>query len=359
MTDNEHHQMTETLADISAAALTGKGKHRYPTEKSFAFPLILSAIFILLPSIVLVIYPQQQMQINQLYRVLFGNYVSPFIVCIFAASCIHLLAKRQQLKKEKSATHVLSSQIIPAILSEVSTDASPQTLYQRIQEQLRHILPAAKTNNLLLSRCRVLLTQESHQGTNAQPSAHEDDAGLFEREYMRASFALPRFMVWTIPILGFIGTVLGISKGIASFSTAMLGVAAEDMSSALKDSLPAVTENLATAFDTTFLALVLSIPLMLLLTRVEKSEENYLIVLDQFWLYKIKPDLCQRLPQTMITQPAVSVLPTTAPQENGSVAAEINLLSAQVEALRETMQDLYETVFASNLSKHSDKEDTP
>ena len=68
-------------------------------------------------------------------------------------------------------------------------------------------------------------------------------------------------MIWAIPILGFIGTVWGISGAVSNFSSAMTSVeSAAAVSEALKDNLPLVTADLATAFDTTLLALLLSVP---------------------------------------------------------------------------------------------------
>ena len=87
--------------------------------------------------------------------------------------------------------------------------------------------------------------------------------------------------VWAIPILGFIGTVWGISNGIAHFSDAMTNTGSvTDVSAMLKENLPLVTNSLATAFDTTLLALLLSIPLMMLMLTIEKAEEAF------------KPEVC-------------------------------------------------------------------
>jgi len=91
----------------------------------------------------------------------------------------------------------------------------------------------------------------------------DETFAIKEREYLKGSFSLPRFMVWAIPILGFIGTVWGISNGIAHFSDAMTSTnSVTDVSAMLKENLPLVTNSLATAFDTTLLALRLLISLV-------------------------------------------------------------------------------------------------
>jgi hypothetical protein len=79
--------------------------------------------------------------------------------------------------------------------------------------------------------------------------------------------------VWAIPVLGFIGTVLGLSQAIGSF-TAVLGTG-EDVS-AITAALGNVTAGLATAFDTTLVALVAALIIQLLMVMTKKSEEEFL-----------------------------------------------------------------------------------
>jgi len=203
------------------------------------------------------------------------------------------------------------------------------------------MIPTANRWNILLSRCRLFL------GHEAERLNIDEDAEFFEREYMRASYALPRFMIWAIPILGFIGTVWGISNGIAGFSNAMTSVdSVAEVSGTLKDNLPIVTRSLAAAFDTTFLALLLSIPLMLMMTWFEKAEENYIIILDEVWLYDLKPKLSARISHEQNMQQSM-----TSGGEQQSTNEELKLLAAQVGALQKNPARLYETVFASSLKE--------
>ena len=65
-----------------------------------------------------------------------------------------------------------------------------------------------------------------------------------------ASYGLVRMVIWAIPILGFLGTVIGIALAMGKLSP-----------QALDTSLPEVMSNLTIAFDTTALALALSIVL--------------------------------------------------------------------------------------------------
>jgi hypothetical protein len=89
-----------------------------------------------------------------------------------------------------------------------------------------------------------------------------------------SSFTVVRALIWTIPILGFIGTVIGLSRAIGSF-TAVLAEAGTDAAS-IKSKLGPVVAGLATAFETTLVALLVAVAIQLLSTWVYKREETML-----------------------------------------------------------------------------------
>jgi hypothetical protein len=88
---------------------------------------------------------------------------------------------------------------------------------------------------------------------------------------LEGSYALTRFITWAIPILGFLGTVLGITKAIA-------GVTPE----VLEHSLSQVTDGLAEAFDTTAVGLALTMVTMFLTFLAERVEESVLLAVDAY-----------------------------------------------------------------------------
>ncbi len=83
-------------------------------------------------------------------------------------------------------------------------------------------------------------------------------------------YALVRIIIWAIPILGFLGTVIGITLAIASLDPA-----------ALENSLNDVVLGLAVAFDTTALALSLSIVLMFTQFACDRAEHRLLARVDE------------------------------------------------------------------------------
>lgn len=87
---------------------------------------------------------------------------------------------------------------------------------------------------------------------------------------MGTSLATVQYLAWAIPALGFLGTVRGI--GLA------LTVAPTLTDESLPDFLHVTTRCLAVAFDTTLVALFLSLVLMYVLHAVQRDQED--LVLD-------------------------------------------------------------------------------
>lgn len=98
------------------------------------------------------------------------------------------------------------------------------------------------------------------------------------------TYSLVSGFVWAIPVLGFIGTVLGLSAAIGGFSSVLQS--ADDLST-IKTSLQGVTAGLATAFQTTLQALVAALIIQLILTYLKASEEEFLDACSDYCLRNV------------------------------------------------------------------------
>jgi len=87
-----------------------------------------------------------------------------------------------------------------------------------------------------------------------------------EHERMDSELAMVRYMAWAIPSIGFIGTVRGIGAALSMAHQAVEG------------DITGVTAALGTAFNSTLIALLLSIVLMFALYQVQQFQER--LVLD-------------------------------------------------------------------------------
>jgi biopolymer transport protein ExbB/TolQ len=90
--------------------------------------------------------------------------------------------------------------------------------------------------------------------------------------YLNSSFGIVRYLAWSIPSIGFIGTVLGISGALAKVDEAVAG------------NIESVTAMLGTAFDTTLIALALSILLMFQIHRTQQLEETFIVNVQDYIL---------------------------------------------------------------------------
>ena len=66
-----------------------------------------------------------------------------------------------------------------------------------------------------------------------------------------------RYIAWTIPSVGFIGTVRGIGQALSQAHLAVEG------------DITAITDSLGTAFNSTFIALLISIVVMFLVHQLQ------------------------------------------------------------------------------------------
>jgi len=83
-----------------------------------------------------------------------------------------------------------------------------------------------------------------------------------EAERLESELSMIRYIAWAIPSIGFIGTVRGIG--------AALGLAHQ----AVDGDISGVTQSLGTAFNSTFIALLISIFLMFLVHQLQLLQER-------------------------------------------------------------------------------------
>jgi biopolymer transport protein ExbB/TolQ len=134
-----------------------------------------------------------------------------------------------------------------------------------------HRLPRRLQSTWLVHRlCAVL---EFLHSRNSAADLDDHLRALADNDSLavEGSYSLVRFICWATPILGFLGTVVGIAGAVA-------GVTPE----VLEQSLNQVTDGLALAFDTTALALALTMVLMFLSFLTERAEAGVLEAVDGY-----------------------------------------------------------------------------
>jgi biopolymer transport protein ExbB/TolQ len=101
--------------------------------------------------------------------------------------------------------------------------------------------------------------------TAAGLNSHLEYLAEFAGEQLYGSYSLVRTITWAVPILGFLGTVIGITHAIENLDPAKL-----------ESSFGMVASGLGVAFGTTALSLSLSLVLVFVSAFVEKTQKSVL-----------------------------------------------------------------------------------
>jgi biopolymer transport protein ExbB/TolQ len=127
---------------------------------------------------------------------------------------------------------------------------------------------------------RALLTAIERFGAtrNVQDvSTAARDVCESEGERMESELSIIRYIAWAIPSVGFIGTVRGIGDALGQAHRAVEG------------DITGVTASLGVAFNSTFIALVISIVLMFFVHQIQLMQERLVLDSERYvdhWLIR-------------------------------------------------------------------------
>lgn len=138
----------------------------------------------------------------------------------------------------------------------------------------------ADDDRVLPSRIRALHAgAKAGSGSLSQLVELNREASALDQEHAAGRFTLTRYILYLLPVIGFIGTVEGISKALMNISKVLPMVKELD---GFLDNLTGVTAALQIAFDSTLLALFLSAVLMLAQTVILRRSEDLLARVDRW-----------------------------------------------------------------------------
>jgi biopolymer transport protein ExbB/TolQ len=179
-----------------------------------------------------------------------------FILLIWALAIMGYKARRAIHEQELLGRRLLDIPEGTSVLPEDSRE------YSRSLEAL----PEAEQDYLLP---RTLLSALQRFATTGSIQAVSDtikESCEVESDRLDSELSMVRYIAWAIPSVGFIGTVRGIGDALGQAYKAVEG------------DISGVTVSLGVAFNSTFVALVLSIVIMFCLHQLQLSQER--LVLD-------------------------------------------------------------------------------
>ena len=187
------------------------------------------------------------------------------MVGLFVLAMVTLFVKWRKLAFQRRAFKI---ELIPvgasfALTQETALDVL-KTLNDAVDDPKRFVL---------FNRIERALLNLKNVGNVSDVSEMLRASAENDETHVDSSYGLLSGIVWVIPILGFIGTVLGLSGAIGGFGAVLNSDAS---AASLKESLAPVTGNLSVAFDTTFLALVLAMVIQMTVTFLRRQEDLFL-----------------------------------------------------------------------------------
>ncbi|MBF0210316.1 MAG: MotA/TolQ/ExbB proton channel family protein [Desulfamplus sp.] len=192
--------------------------------------------------------------------------ITPFFIVFFSCWSITILfIKWRKVVLQQKALDLM---VVPQTEDFELTKDTAKNILSRMYglvDDPKHFVLLNRIERALANLKNIGLIADVSEVLRAQAQNDEDQ--------MESSYALVRGFVWAIPVLGFIGTVLGLSEAIGSFGTVLIKNEGLEY---LKTSLQQITSGLSVAFDTTLIALIAALFIQLLMIGLKKKEENFL-----------------------------------------------------------------------------------
>jgi biopolymer transport protein ExbB/TolQ len=192
----------------------------------------------------------------------------PILYCevgLFFVGVAALLLKTADLRSQLATTRTIG----------FDTSQSSAIRVDQCAEMLEELedLPASVRRSYLARRLRQAL--EIVERTGNAEGLDEELKYLSELDEVRQhdSYGLVRIVIWATPMLGFLGTVVGITQALGDLDPKLLATAIET-------AMQGLLAGLYVAFDTTSLALTLSMVLMFAQFFAERVETQLLSIVD-------------------------------------------------------------------------------
>jgi biopolymer transport protein ExbB/TolQ len=134
-------------------------------------------------------------------------------------------------------------------------------------------LPESAQKSYLGRRLHDALQFVQRQGDAAELNEELKYLADMDAGRQHDSFALVRIITWATPMLGFLGTVIGITQALGDLD-------ANQLATDIQGAMDGLLSGLYVAFDTTALALSLSIVLMFVMFAIDRLETQLLAQVD-------------------------------------------------------------------------------
>jgi biopolymer transport protein ExbB/TolQ len=254
----------------------GRGRRPQPTE-SVALPAIFALGLTVLAYVALNTVVPAESYIHRLFRPS-GSWVMSVVPALilysFVWTMFDLVMKFRIARLNERDLHRQDVIRIPALV----TQEPASTTLQRVRSWDGRILarPVGRRVLWLLQHLDTVDAQRAHELIRHQSDLDADAAA--------SGYRTVRLFIWAMPILGFIGTVLGISLAVGGFSDFLTTNVSIDEIDRVTEELGNVASGLSFAFDTTLLGLLGGLFASVASSGVQAREERLLTRLEELGL---------------------------------------------------------------------------
>ncbi|MGA8027960.1 MAG: MotA/TolQ/ExbB proton channel family protein [Bryobacteraceae bacterium] len=138
---------------------------------------------------------------------------------------------------------------------------------------------ARSKDNLVAARVEKLIEQFQASQDSAAVAAALNTQSETAQADLESGYAPVRVFAWTIPVLGFIGTVLGAGQAVGGFANFLLTSAQQP--DEVRRAVAAATSNLAFALETTLIAVLLTVIVAVFYFLLLQREKAFLRSIDE------------------------------------------------------------------------------
>ena len=194
------------------------------------------------------------------------DYEQQVCISLFLWSILLMSGKFMDLRRERVNFAWPFEEMEPGerILPSTALDLAKQTVQAAAQS-------SPEANKSLTTRAALRALRRFHAtGSVQETSQAVQELAEAEANRLDSEMAILRYTAWAIPSIGFVGTVRGIGEALMRADQAIQG----DVSG--------VTNALGLAFNSTFIALLLSLFLMLGIYALQRQQEAHVLSVESF-----------------------------------------------------------------------------
>ncbi|MDA0255639.1 MAG: MotA/TolQ/ExbB proton channel family protein [Planctomycetota bacterium] len=200
-----------------------------------------------------------------------GGWVPIVEVFLFCWASGMLIQKWLKIRRQQRG---LLYDVLPMELGDTITLGN----LDRFVSQIRS-LPEEAAGSFLVTRCLRGLEHFRVRKSAADTATMLASQSDIDASNVDSSYTMFHVFIWAIPILGFLGTVIGVSSAVGGFTGTL--ESSNDIG-ALKEGLKSITSGLGTAFDTTLVALSMAMILTFPVSWLQKYEGDILGQVDEY-----------------------------------------------------------------------------